>query len=134
MLFVLLYGVAATHAFSSSVAESAPISPYMSFAMALTSSSLYNIFICFWWSKPDMFSSGGLALASGSLVEVIEKTRPSPMASVKRLKISIFVFFRTISRFPPLAAEASQLSLRVLHGNTSLPCILRIYIRLHHNF
>ena len=53
-----------------------------------------------------MFSSGGSALASGSLVEVIEKTRPSPMASVKRLKISIFVFFRTISRFPPLAAGA----------------------------
>ena len=53
-----------------------------------------------------MFNSGGLAPASGSFMEVIESTRLSPMASVKRLKVSIFVFFRTISRFPPLAAGA----------------------------
>ena len=53
-----------------------------------------------------MFSSGGLVFASGSFVKVLEKTRLSPMASVKRLKVNIFVFFRTISRFPPLAAGA----------------------------
>ena len=47
-----------------------------------------------------MFSSGGLASASGSFVNVIEKIRPSIMASVKRLKVNIFVFFRTISRSP----------------------------------
>ena len=62
-----------------------------------------------------MFSSGGSASASGSVVKVLEKTRLSPMASVKRLKVNIFAFFRTISRSPPLAVGASQLSLRVLH-------------------